>query len=715
MADPEHLAKLKEGVDAWNEWRKESPRTPDLSDARLSGICLVGALLNGANLAGAHLRGATLSEVDLVGADLSNACLTGADFRSANLHGSDLSGATCDGANLETANCEGANLTGANLNDSNLNGANLEKARAQDASLRNADLRCTKMSTTGGLAARSFGGSNLAGAVLPPGLEFHALDTVEASSKNCRTLFFGVLATCAYCGIAVATTTDASLVLRLGSFTLPIIGTDVDARLFYPVASWLLWGVFAYLQIYLQRLWDRISSLPAVFEDGRRLDEVLYPWLLVGLVRYRMKWLEGVRVPFSWLELAASVFLVWLAVPATLGWMYYRTLVVGDLRLTRIQGAACLVTIAMTYMFLRRAMLTLSGGQVWRSTAMRKVFGWHLVSPDMWRGFCASRVCAAGLAALLVFAAATVSSEWLGPKWWRTARVVQYEADLRGLTISEELPLVAAELPAAKMQGCVFAPGLRHDLSRANLVQANLRSANLASVVLHGARLVDADMDECMLAEAKLRYGDLRRAKLRSANLNRADLTGATLVDADLTGANLTKADLTGANLTKADLTDAHLMHAGLRGANLEGANLSRAQMMRVDLTQASLWRANLTRAVMIGADLRRAKLGGADLTRAIMKRAQLSGADLRSANLARASLNEANLSNVDLSNANLSNANLSKADLTGANLTGANLSKTDLSETKLSGANLTEAIYDHETEAPPPSNPFSIVVLFEP
>ena len=26
MANPEHLAKLKEGVEAWNKWRKDNPK-----------------------------------------------------------------------------------------------------------------------------------------------------------------------------------------------------------------------------------------------------------------------------------------------------------------------------------------------------------------------------------------------------------------------------------------------------------------------------------------------------------------------------------------------------------------------------------------------------------------------------------------------------------------------------------------------------------------
>jgi hypothetical protein len=64
LANPEHLAKLKEGVEPWNRWRKENPVVqPDLTEANfyqadLNGADLHGAFLDGANLYMAHLRGA---------------------------------------------------------------------------------------------------------------------------------------------------------------------------------------------------------------------------------------------------------------------------------------------------------------------------------------------------------------------------------------------------------------------------------------------------------------------------------------------------------------------------------------------------------------------------------------------------------------------------------------------------------------------------------
>ncbi len=57
----QHALLIKEGVKAWNQWRKEHPDLrPDLS-----GIGLIQANLSRADLSRADLRGARLSRVDL--------------------------------------------------------------------------------------------------------------------------------------------------------------------------------------------------------------------------------------------------------------------------------------------------------------------------------------------------------------------------------------------------------------------------------------------------------------------------------------------------------------------------------------------------------------------------------------------------------------------------------------------------------------------------
>ena len=59
MANPEHLAILKQGVAAWNAWREQNPDVgPDLDGADLQGEQLPGASLGWADLHGANLSSA---------------------------------------------------------------------------------------------------------------------------------------------------------------------------------------------------------------------------------------------------------------------------------------------------------------------------------------------------------------------------------------------------------------------------------------------------------------------------------------------------------------------------------------------------------------------------------------------------------------------------------------------------------------------------------
>ena len=66
MANQEQLDILKQGVQAWNQWRREASKytyRPNLSDANLSGADLSGADLNDANLSYANLDAMPTSAV----------------------------------------------------------------------------------------------------------------------------------------------------------------------------------------------------------------------------------------------------------------------------------------------------------------------------------------------------------------------------------------------------------------------------------------------------------------------------------------------------------------------------------------------------------------------------------------------------------------------------------------------------------------------------
>src|SRR5258708_9914745 len=108
MAD-QQLKRLKQGVETWNQWRKEHPdERVDLSGADLSGADLRKADLFGSNLSESNLFGANFSEAYLHHANLRKANLTRAIIVEANLENAVLSGCSVYGIAAWDMRLEGA-------------------------------------------------------------------------------------------------------------------------------------------------------------------------------------------------------------------------------------------------------------------------------------------------------------------------------------------------------------------------------------------------------------------------------------------------------------------------------------------------------------------------------------------------------------------------------------------------------------------------------
>jgi hypothetical protein len=154
MANPEHLAKLHEGVNAWNQWRKQNPDIKiDLSHsnlrlAKLDLANLTAADLREVNLSRAALTLANLDHADVRAAKLTNARLDGAILNGANLSRADCYGAICARASFQAANLEGATFTAANLLGADLSRANLQRALADSANLAATNLIGTDLRGT---------------------------------------------------------------------------------------------------------------------------------------------------------------------------------------------------------------------------------------------------------------------------------------------------------------------------------------------------------------------------------------------------------------------------------------------------------------------------------------------------------------------------------------------------------------------------------------
>ncbi|MEH1981606.1 MAG: pentapeptide repeat-containing protein [Nostoc sp.] len=141
MANEEYLAILKQGVEVWNEWRKNNQGiTPVLNESDLSKLLLCEVNLTNINLTKADLSGANLSEANLSMANLSMANLCEANLTMANLNKANLSGANLSKANLSMANLSEANVTEANFSNAKVFQANLSETNLFEANLDKVDL-----------------------------------------------------------------------------------------------------------------------------------------------------------------------------------------------------------------------------------------------------------------------------------------------------------------------------------------------------------------------------------------------------------------------------------------------------------------------------------------------------------------------------------------------------------------------------------------------
>ena len=594
--------------------------------ADLSAVNLQEANLFKANLQKANLFKADLQKTDLRLANLQEASLSDANLRRADLWRANLQEADLGGANLQEADLRGANLQGADLGRANFQDASLDNATLRDADLQGADLTKVK-----GLLASQLASANVSGAKLPKDIaKFEGLAHVEETSRNARKILLAMLLGCAYSWLTIATTTDARLLTNSASSPLPIIQTEIPIAGFYWAAPIILLSLYFYFHLYLQRLWRDLAALPAVFPDGKALDERAYPWLLNGLVRAHFKRLQRGRPPLSRLENWISILLAWWVVPFTLFLFWGRYLPRHEWTGTALHIALLVVLVGAAIGLHQLAARTLRGDKgkpiqwrrPWLEERLRQaavilgigilltVFSYGSINgtrtedpvfTDV-RTWVPWTFALAGYSTFADLREADVSTK---PEQWWTA------------SPEKELEIIKA----ARLQGS----DLRHaDAVRAFLVRADLRDANLQGAILSFANLQGADLRDAILQGADLRGADLQEADLRGA-----DLQGAILKDANLQKVLLEGANLQGASLVLADLQGAFLEGAILQGADLRYASLQGVYLRDANLQGADLWRASLQEADLGGANLQEADLRGANLQGVYLRDANLQGADL--------------------------------------------------------------------------------------
>jgi uncharacterized protein YjbI with pentapeptide repeats len=582
-----------------------------------------------------------------------------ADFSGKNLAYADLVDARLPYAVLHKTNLKGADLTLADLRGAALVQTNLAEANLLGTQLQQANLQAAEMRGATGLLSPQLAGANLFGAALPESISpLEGLKLVRETADKAGWLICLTLLLNGLVWTRIFTTPDAQLVKNSSALPFSALQTALPFIPFYLFGPVVILSLYLCFHLYMQRLWDGIAQLPAIFPDGRRLDSCL-PWFARWSARAHFKWLKGSQSPLGFLEAGIAILLLYWVAPATVLLFWGRYMTLEDLRGTTLHILLVVGAIIAAMNFPRMSGKAFGPdsprpGTKQNSSGLRTVLVFRAVPPVV------------GLVLFLLSIGTFLGvphdyrSMTQGPaagiKAWAPDVLWTFgynpfaqltEADLStkppGWTgREEEIALVkGASLNRLRLRYIqaygaflVKAHIWRTDLRNAYLSEADLREANLRQVDLQFAVLDRAKLTRAVLPEADLRSSNLDRADLRDANLSFALLSEATLLDATLDNANLYKSDLHSALLQRASLKKVDLREANLESANFTMANLEGAYLVSTNLANARLKNADLSQAILTDADMRKSDLSGALLESAVLRGTNLSGANLQGADL---------------------------------------------------------------------------------
>lgn len=518
MANPAHLALLDQGVDAWNEARRQAGDLPDLEGADLSGRALAGI-----DLFAADLRGANLHRCNLEGADLRETWLEGADLRNARLGQARLGGAQMarcrfDGAAFVTHDGEMGDTT------------------QLAALLRGAD------------SWRRFAHEN---APFMPDLPLDA-----QLAKLQRTLR-------ALAQDKADTGLDADAPFDSRRFD----DTHL-ARLRAGVDDWNTWrsdnpGTVPLLDG---------ADLTGAALEGANLSAAYLRGARLTSANLRAADLGGANLSEAWLCWADLS-----DISALCAGFVRADLTGADLRRANLYGAS-FAEANLTGAQLYGADLDaahLEEADFFEGNALHLArFYEDGEAWNDWRSRCPTL--APDLRGANLIGYRMLGEDLTGANLARAhlSRLNSYQALLAGadLTLAR---LVDARLFAAKLDGTNFALATlaRADLSMASAAGASFIGANLERADLGSARIAGARLARVMLQEANLSNADLSGADLSGACLSGVNLRGTNLTDADLTDATLTYAQM-----VETVVDGARLAGANVYGVAAWGLDLSKVR-----------------------------------------------------------------------------------------------------------------------------------------
>ena len=333
-----------------------------------------------------------------------------------------------------------------------------------------------------------------------------------------------------------------------------------------------------------------MATLPAIFEDGKPLDERAYPWILNGLVRRHFEKLKVRRTFLDKFEEIISIILAWWVVPLTLLWFWLRYIPRHDWIGTYLHIGLITISMAAGLFFHSVYTSTLRGNgrlpfnllNCWRDKRAYKRLG---------------VVISLLLLIMLSYGSINGTRDVLYPQPWykwrmsfvpRLFSLIRYDvfANLVEEDIStkpdnywlmdsftRDSAIIGAQLANADLRYA--------DAHSSFLAYADLRNTNLKGIYMDAANLMGAKLDNAILDDAYLSSAILQNSRFINSSLQRTNFIGADLCGVYFFNSQLYRADFNGADLTGAVFRIASLNGASLIGAILKGADLRTASGLK--------------------------------------------------------------------------------------------------------------------------------------
>ncbi len=318
---------------------------------------------------------------------------------------------------------------------------------------------------------------------------------IAEASKNAQQVFLVLVALLIYCAITITSTSDRQIVLN-STVQLPLLSCNVSLAGFFILAPALSVLVFAYLQLYLQRLKGLIHQLRTEYLpiEPRRL----YPWALtIGE--------EPEPGTIGLLQSAITAFCLWWLLPLVLLLFSLWSVRKHSLALSYLVGTYPLFGLLVILFFwsqyqgrsvkrLTRPMWTL----VVIVTSVSLLFLTYLIPKANFGEFAGTTVNAYR---------GSTGDRWAELLHSWTCVNLGYEVIVTEQ--KKEYDTFWVDLEGAHLEGA----NLTHTILKlANLQGAHLQGSNLMNATLRAAMLVGADFRNSNLQGADFSYAKMQKA-----------------------------------------------------------------------------------------------------------------------------------------------------------------------------------------------------------